>query len=84
MTNEETEQETHSSHAEKQQNEKLLRLMTGYNQHASPFQRHTAPFLNVLIEMEKDAKSHCTIHFTYKALSLLAKNCKLEDPQTIE
>jgi hypothetical protein len=24
------------------QNEKLLRLMTGYDQHASPFNQHTA------------------------------------------
>ncbi len=33
--------------------------------------------------MEKDAKSKYTIHFTYKALSLLAKHCKLEDPERI-
>jgi len=37
MTNEKTEQETHSIGTEQQQNEKLLRLMTGYNQHASPY-----------------------------------------------
>lgn len=49
-----------------------------------PFQRHTAPFLNVLIEMEKDAKSNYTIHFTYKALSFLAKNCKLEDHEQVK
>jgi len=33
--------------------------------------------------MEKDAKSHYTIHFTYKAPSLLAKNCELEDPEQV-
>jgi integrase len=33
--------------------------------------------------MEKDAKSRYTIHFTYKALSLLAKHCKLEDPEQV-
>jgi integrase len=34
--------------------------------------------------MEKDAKSNYTIHFTYKALNLLAKNCKLEDPEQVK
>jgi len=38
MTKEETEQKTPSTSTEKQQNEKLLRLKTGYDQHATPFQ----------------------------------------------
>jgi hypothetical protein len=36
------------------------------------------------MEMEKDAKSQYTIHFTYKALSLLAKHCKLEDAEQVK
>jgi hypothetical protein len=35
MTKEKTEQETHSIDTEQQQNKKLLRLMTGYNQPAN-------------------------------------------------
>jgi hypothetical protein len=34
MMNKETEQVSHTIDAEKQQNEKLLRLETGYDQHA--------------------------------------------------
>jgi hypothetical protein len=83
MKNEKSIQKQNSEQ-ELEHKQKLLRLKTGYDQHASLFLRQTAPFLNVLIEMEKDAKSKYTIHFTYKALSLLAKHCKLEDPEQIK
>lgn len=42
---------------QKQENEKLLRLMTGYGQHASPFSLYTTSIPNVLIQMKKDNKS---------------------------
>jgi len=45
----------------KTNNKELLRIKTGYGQHASPFRRHTAPFSNVLLEMEKNVRSQYTI-----------------------
>ncbi len=49
-----------------------------------PFSLHPAPFLNVLIEMEKEGKSQYTIHFTSKALALLNQNCNLQNPEQVK
>jgi hypothetical protein len=43
MTKEKTEQETRSIGTEQQQNKELLRLKTGYNQHASYTQMNASP-----------------------------------------
>jgi hypothetical protein len=69
---------------QKQQNEKLLRLMTGYDQHASPILPHTAPILNVLIQMKNDNKSDYTIKFTNKALTFLSKHTSLNEPEAVK
>jgi hypothetical protein len=57
MRNEKTEQATHRTGEEEPQNEKLLRLETGYDQHASHLQLNsdpsTARVFTVLWEMKK-------------------------------
>jgi hypothetical protein len=65
MTNEKSEQQIESKDMEKQQNRELLRLETGYGQHASQntivfpeYHNATNPKIqNVLIQMKKDNKA---------------------------
>jgi integrase len=42
------------------------------------------PILNVLIEMEKNARSKYTINFTSKALEFLAKHADLNQPEQVK
>lgn len=81
MTDENIKQETQSIDTEKQQNRELLRLETGYNQHASPNFPNTTAILNVLIQMKKDNKSDYTINFIRKALTYLSKHTALSEPE---
>jgi hypothetical protein len=88
-------EENTESEAQKQQNEKLLRLMTGYCQHASPLQPNTTTLallklntitvspniINVLIQMKADNKSGYTINFTRKALTFLSQHASLAEPE---
>jgi hypothetical protein len=56
----------------------------GYGQHTSPILPHTAPILNVLIQMKNDNKSDYTINFTRKALNFLVKHTSLTEPEAVK
>ena len=69
-----------------------LKQKVGYDQHTSPFRTVCRPvgektypkILKVLWEMKKNGKAKDTIKNVAKALKVLAKNCDLDNPDSVK